>query len=64
VIPKMGHVVRFITSIPGVIMLVGIGVLISVASYFLSKNKKDEPIIENKEPNPTEPVDENKDKKE
>ncbi|MCR4879448.1 MAG: hypothetical protein K5906_00610 [Bacilli bacterium] len=55
VIPKLGHVVHFIQSIPGLIMLVGLAVIITVASFLLDKKKKDEKAaIEEK---PAEPKD-------
>ena len=44
VIPKLGHVVHFLQSIPGIIMLVGLTILITVASFFWNKsvNKKND----------------------
>ena len=50
VIPKMGHVVHFIQSLPGIIMLVGLTILITVASFFWNKNVNQKPQLEeNKE---------------
>lgn len=40
VIPKVGHVTHFLQSIPGIIMLVGLTVIITVASFFLNKPAK------------------------
>lgn len=42
IVPKAGYFVRYITSIPGIIMLIGIGLIIIVADYFLDYfDKKD-----------------------
>lgn len=38
VIPKLGHFVHFIQSLPGIIMLVGLTILITVTSFFWNKN--------------------------
>ena len=58
VIPKVGHVTHFLQSIPGIIMLVGLTVIITVASFFLNKpakNKnKDDDSVEKEENNPKE----------
>mgnify|MGYP003309602234 CR=1 FL=1 len=39
VIPKLGYVVRFLTSIPGVILIIGLAVIFSVCGYLINKNK-------------------------
>ena len=46
VLPKAGYVVRYLTSIPGIIMLVGIGLIIVVTDFLLDyadkkKNKEE-----------------------
>ncbi|MCR4879666.1 MAG: hypothetical protein K5906_01755 [Bacilli bacterium] len=40
IIPKLGYAIKFITSIPGIIMIVGVGIIMVVTSYLLDKNKK------------------------
>ena len=40
VIPKVGILVRFITSIPGIIMFAAIGVLLLVVDFVLERDKK------------------------
>ena len=47
VVPKAGYVVRYLTSIPGIIMLIGLGLIIVVVDFLLDradkkKNKKQE----------------------
>jgi len=58
VIPKLGHVTHFLQSIPGIIMLAGLTVIITVASFFLNKpakNKnKDDNSVKKEENNPKE----------
>ena len=55
VIPKLGHFVHFIQSLPGIIMLVGLTILITISSFFWNKNvnKSSEPkeITDSKEEN-------------
>lgn len=55
VIPKAGYVVRYLTSIPGIIMLVGIGLVIVVADFlfeYVDKKKKKESLEKDiKKPN-------------
>lgn len=66
VIPKLGHVIHFIQSIPGVIMLVGITIIIAVASFFWTKNavkKGNEEVVEQESTEPKENI-EKQDKKE
>ena len=48
VIPKAGYVVRYLTSIPGIIMLVGIGLVIVVADFLFEyvDKKKNKEILE------------------
>lgn len=38
ILPKAGYVVRYLTSIPGILMFVGLGIIISVTSYFYNKS--------------------------
>lgn len=40
IIPKFGIFTRFLTSIPGIILIVGLGVIITVASYLINKISK------------------------
>ena len=40
VIPKLGWVVHFIQSIPGLITLIGLALIITLASFFWTKNEK------------------------
>ena len=40
IIPKLGHVVHFLQSLPGMIMLVGLTILITFTSYLLANNGK------------------------
>lgn len=40
VTPKLGHVFRFLQSIPGIIMMVGLAIIITVASFLLNKEDK------------------------
>lgn len=40
VLPKLGYVNRFLLSIPGLILIIGLVVIITVASFFLSKGQK------------------------
>lgn len=50
VVPKAGYVVRFITSIPGIVMFIGIALIITAASYFYNKEpKKKEEVVDNSE---------------
>ena len=44
VIPKIGHITHFLQSIPGIIMLVGLTVIITVASFFWNKNINKKPV--------------------
>ena len=37
IIPKLGHVFHFLQSIPGIIMLVGLTIIITLASFFWTK---------------------------
>ena len=57
VAPKLGYVVRFLTSLPGLIMIIGIALIITLGSYFWNKNSTKEPekvgetiVEDNKEP--------------
>ena len=36
-VPKLGYVVRFLTSLPGLIMLIGLALLATLTSYFWNK---------------------------
>ena len=40
VMPKLGHVIRFLQSIPGIIMMVGLAIIITVASFLLNREDK------------------------
>ena len=46
VIPKMGYVVSFLSSIPGIILLVGLAIIITVTSYFYNRIPKTK-VVEN-----------------
>jgi len=39
ILPKAGYINRFLLSIPGLILIVGLAVIITVASFFLSKDQ-------------------------
>lgn len=45
-IPKLGRVVHFLQSIPGIIMLVGLSIVITVASFFWSNESKKKNSVE------------------
>lgn len=45
IIPKLGHIVHFLQSIPGMIMLVGLAIIITFASYLMTKSVKKTPKI-------------------
>lgn len=49
VVPKLGHVIHFIQSIPGLITLIGLAIIISLASFFWTKSSKKEAqeVVEN-----------------
>lgn len=40
VIPKLGYIVRFLNSIPGMILLIGLAIIITVTSYFYNRIPK------------------------
>lgn len=42
VIPKLGHVVHFLQSLPGMIMLMGLTIIITFASYLMANSGKKE----------------------
>ena len=39
VAPKLGYVVRFLTSIPGIIFIIGLALISTLGGYFLNRNK-------------------------
>ena len=40
ILPGLGHVVHFLQSIPGLITIIGLGIIITLASYFWTANEK------------------------
>ena len=40
VIPKLGHVIHFLQSIPGIIMMVGLAIIVSIASFLMGREDK------------------------
>jgi len=40
IVPKIGHIISFLQSIPGIIMMVGIAIIITVASYLMGREDK------------------------
>ena len=66
IIPKLGGFVRFITSIYGIVLLIGIGIILTVNSYIvdklLSSDKKAKMVTEQNIEKPTEENDESKTK--
>lgn len=40
VIPKLGHLIHFLQSIPGIIMMVGLAIIVSVGSYLMGREDK------------------------
>lgn len=57
VVPKLGHVIHFIQSIPGLITLIGLALIITLASFFWTKNAKKK-LVEETTSNTSEVVEE------
>lgn len=46
IIPKIGHAIRYLTSIPGIIMFIGLALIITVFSYLYNRSSKKKTVPE------------------
>lgn len=63
VIPKLGYVVRFLTSIPGMILIIGLALIITIFAYLYNKPEKPKKVKEGETAEIIENADKNKEEK-